>query len=326
MTLRSLASFVVLAEERHFTRAAGRLNLAQPALTKHIQQLEEELGVRLFERDRRAVALTSAGELLLGRAAAVLDAARGVAETAAGIRAGTRGRLRIGFTPSAPYLALPSVVRRLRRSHPDIECVLREASSGEQLESLGAGNLDVGILRVPEHLEAQVIGLRDSISGPPRPRNRKTDAPGLPPGLVFRSFCEERFVAVLPPGHRLARRKEVALADLAADPFILVSRRTVPGVYDQILRACHAAGFAPRVTQDATQPHTVVALVASGMGVSVLPESTAQLRVPDVVYRPLAGAPLRSVLAIACLERNRSAAVRAFLAAAASNKISGPRR
>ena len=112
MTLKALASFVVLAEERHFTRAAGRLNLAQPALTKHIQQLEEELGVRLFDRDRRAVALTGAGELLLGRAAAVLDAARGFAETAASIRAGTRGRLRIGFTPSAPYLALPSVVRR----------------------------------------------------------------------------------------------------------------------------------------------------------------------------------------------------------------------
>jgi DNA-binding transcriptional LysR family regulator len=138
--------------------------------------------------------------------------------------------------------------------------------------------------------------------------------------------CEERFVAVLPPGHRLSRRKEVALADLAADPFILVARRTVPGVYDQILGACHAAGFTPRVTQDATQPHTVVALVASGMGVSILPESSAQLRVPDVVYRPLAGTSLRSILAIAYLERNRSPAVRAFLAAAASNKIVAPRR
>jgi DNA-binding transcriptional LysR family regulator len=299
MTLRTLASFVVLAEELHFTRAARRLNVAQPALTKHVQQLEAEIGVTLFVRDRRSVRLTANGELLVDRAKAVLDGSRNFEETAAAIRAGAGGRLRVGFTPTAPYLALPAVVRLLRRNHPEIECILRESSSADQLHALEAGALDVGILRPPA-----------------APRS----------GLVCRPFSEERFVAVLPPDHRLSRRKEVALADLAADPFILVARRTVPGVYDQIVAACHAAGFSPRVSQDATQPHTVVALVASGMGVSVLPESTAQLRVPDVAYRPLAGAPLRSILATAYLATNRSRAVRAFLAAAASNKIVTPRR
>ncbi|MEP6919116.1 MAG: LysR family substrate-binding domain-containing protein, partial [Acidobacteriota bacterium] len=252
-----------------------------------------------------------------------------------------RGRLRLGFTPSAPYLALPRIVRRLRRSHPGLECVLREASSGEQLDALRAGGLDVGILRIPEHIHGRLATLsrdRTRPAGGQRhqrehargartsPPAGSTDATDVLPGLVCRLFCEERFVAVLPPDHRLARRREVALADLASDPFILISRRTVPAVYDQILGACHAAGFTPRVAQEATQRHTVVALVASGMGVSLLPESTAQLRVPDVIYRPLAGAPLRSVLAIAWLERRPSPAVRAFLAAAASHKIRAPRR
>src|SRR5215468_2169105 len=171
LALDALASFAALADELHFTRAARRLHVAQPALTKRIQQLEQRLGVRLFVRTRRSVTLTADGEQLLEKARQVIRAAQDLAATARRLSDGELGRLRIGFTPSAPHHVLPALMQTFRRQHPSVGCVLAEASSEDQIRQILDGELDVGILR------------------PPAMR---------PPMLVCATFLEEPYVAVLP--------------------------------------------------------------------------------------------------------------------------------
>ena len=287
LTVDRLSAFATVAEERHFTRAAARLHVAQPALTKRIQQLEAGMGIQLFTRSRREVRLTPAGEALLGPVRLVLSAVDALCATAEGVRAGEAGRLRIGFTPSAPHHVLPGLMRGFRRSHPDVECLLTETGSDEQVERLLAGDLDVGILRPPAV---------------------------MPPHLVCRRFLEEPFVAVLPRDHPLAGRRTVALAQLAGDPFVLIARRVVRAVHDQILAACAGAGFTPAVVQEGTHIHSVAGLVASGLGVSILPASAASLGFRDVVCRPLRNNPLSTVMAVATLDRPPTPAAAAFVA------------
>lgn len=289
LTRGRLAAFSALADELHFSRAAARVHVAQPALTKRIQQLEHELDLRLFVRSHRAVRLTPAGEALIGPARQVLSALDALAAAASRVAAGEVGRLRIGFTPSAPHHVLPALVRAFRRSHPDVTCLLSEAGSDEQIERLLAGDLDVGILRPPAV---------------------------APPRLVCRRFLEEPFVAVLPRDHRLAGRRAIALADLATDPFVLIARRVVRAVHDQILGACAAAGFVPAVVQEGTHIHSVVGLVATGLGVSILPASAASLGLRDVVCRPLRHNPLTTVVAVATLGEPPTPAAAAFVATA----------
>jgi DNA-binding transcriptional LysR family regulator len=287
--LDALTSFTALADELHFTRAAARLHVAQPALTKRIQQLERALGVRLFVRTRRSVRLTSEGEVLLEKARQVIRAAEDLTATARRLGDGEQGRLRIGFTPSAPHQVLPALMQTFRRQHPGISCVLAEASSEDQIRQILEGDLDVGILR------------------PSATR---------PATLVCTTFFEEPYVAVLPRHHRLASARAVSLADLSSEPFVLIARRVVAAIHDQILAACVEAGFTVRVAQEATHIHAVVALVAAGCGVSLLPKSAAELGVRGVVCRPLKHTSLRTVMAVAHLRHHTSPAVRAFVRSA----------
>jgi DNA-binding transcriptional LysR family regulator len=281
-SLDLMASFLALAEELHFTRAAERLHVAQPALTKRIQQFEEALGLVLFTRTRRSVRLTAAGELLLPSARHALAAASAFDTAAGRLRDGEIGRLRIGFSPSAPHHVLPLLMRAFRRRHPGIECVLTEVASDAQIEHLTSGDLDVGILRPPA---------------------------SLPRGVVCTTFFEEPFVAVLPRDHRLASRRTVPLTALAGEPFVLIARRVVAAVHDQAIAACAAAGFTPRVAQEATHIHAVVGLVAAGCGVSILPASAARLGVQEIVSRPLGKRAPRTAMAIAHLAQAPAAAL-----------------
>jgi DNA-binding transcriptional LysR family regulator len=282
----SLVSFIVLAEELHFTRAAARLHVAQPALTKRIQQLESRLGFQLFVRTRRTVRLTASGDALLDKARLALKASDDLTATVRRVRDGSMGRLRIGFTPSAPHHVLPALMRAFRRDYPAIACMLTEASSDEQIRQLLAGDLDVGILRPPDR---------------------------CPSDLVCTTFLEEPYVAVLPRDHRLATQRAVALSDLKGEPFVLIARKVVATIHDQILGACAAAGVTPGIVQEATHIHAVVALVAAGCGVSLLPASAARLGVKDVVCRPLRPVALRTVMAVARARRPGSAAARTFV-------------
>jgi DNA-binding transcriptional LysR family regulator len=287
--LDALASFVAVADELHFTRAAARLNVAQPALTKRIQQLEAALGVRLFVRTRRSVRLTSEGDVLVDKARHVIRAGEDLAATARRLSDGELGRVRIGFTPSAPHHVLPSLMQAFRRQHPAISCMLAEASSEDQIRQILDGELDVGILRPP------VV---------------------RPATLVCTTFLEEPYVAVLPRHHRLASARAVSLTDLSSESFVLIARRIVAAIHDQIVAACVEAGFTARVVQEATHIHAVVALVAAGCGVSLLPKSAAELGVRDVVCRPLKHTSLRTVTAVAHLRHQTSPAVRAFVQSA----------
>lgn len=289
MTLETLRSFSCLAEELHFTRAAKRLQIAQPALTKHIQLLEAKLGVPLFVRDRRSVRLTPEGEILLVKVRRTLDAYADVRGTALRLQRGESGRLRIGFTASAPHHVLPKVMRQFRREHPGIETVLVEAGSSDQLHQLTSGTLDVGIVRPPSE---------------------------CPDGLTLRVLLEEPYVAVLPREHRLARLRTLRLTQLAHEPFVLIARGVVSTVHDQILQACHDAGFTPDVVREAGHIHAVAGLVGAGCGVSVLAASVAHVRLPEVVYRPLVDKGLSTAMALAFPEHHRSPALAAFIATA----------
>jgi len=286
LPIDALASFAALAEELHFTRAAHRLRIAQPALTKRIQLLERTLGVALFVRTRRSVRLTSDGEVLLEKARQALQAIDDLEDTAKRLRDGGAGRLRIGFTPSAPHHVLPVLMRMFRKQHPGIECLLAEAASDDQVRQILDGDLDVGILRSPA---------------------------AIPSALHCTTFLEEPYLVVLPRHHPLAARRAVALIELSGEPFVLIARRSVAAIHQQILGACAAAGFSPRVAQEATHIHAVVSLVAAGCGITLLPASAAELGVRDVVCRPLRGSTLRTVMAVARARGNSSPAVRAFV-------------
>jgi DNA-binding transcriptional LysR family regulator len=288
-SLDLIASFVALAEELHYTRAAERLYVAQPALTKRIQQLELLLGTALFARTRRSVRLTPAGELLLPHARRVVQASVDFGNAARRVRDGEVGRLRIGFSPSAPHQVLPSLMRVFRRRHPGIECVLTELPSDTQVEQLLGGDIDLGILRPPATIPAR---------------------------LTCTTFFEEPFVVVVPRDHRLAMRRTIPLGELANEPFVLISRRIVAAVHDRILGACAAAGFNPRSIREATHVHAVVSLVAAGCGVSVLPRSAAQVGVREVVCRPLGRPPILTVMAVAHLTHGAPASALALAEAA----------
>jgi DNA-binding transcriptional LysR family regulator len=296
MDLTHLASFVAVAEELHFSRAAARRHLSQPALSKQVQQLERVTGLTLFVRNRRMVRLTPEGMALLPHAKAAIRAAGEVQELAGQLRRGVIGLIRVGFTPSAPHDVLQGLLRRFRRRCPDVETDLIEASSRVQLNALQRGSLDVGLLR------------------PPRPRSAD---------LQWHDLSREPFVVAMPRDHALARRKRIALRALDQIPLVLVARRASPDVYDYLLESCRAVGIVPNVRREASQVHTALALVGGGVGVSLLPQSASRLRLREVVFRPLVE-PLVSVFVLAHAAGLASPMVTAFSEAAVLGTGSTP--
>lgn len=286
MELRHLRYFVAVAEELHFGRAAGRLMIAQPPLSQQIQNLEREVGARLFRRTNRRVELSDAGRAFLADARRALDGAEQAVQAARRAERGEVGRLVIGFVSSATYAVLPPVLRGFRRARPGVELVLRERTTAEQVEALEARQLDLGFVRTP----------------PPSPR------------LAHRVLAEEDFVAALPQNHRLARgRKRVALGDLRDEAFLLFPRTMAMGLYDRVLGACLQAGFSPRVIQEVTQPAVMIGLVAAGLGVALVPECVQALKWKNVAYRPLNGPVLATNVTLVWRRDDESEAVRAFV-------------
>src|SRR4051812_27926555 len=261
--VRQLRYFLAVAERLHFGRAAEALHISQPPLSRAVRALEQDLGVALFTRTRRRVALTAAGERLLEEAGRLIgQLERAVHEVRAAATARERPRLRIGFVSLADYGVLPGLLKAYKAARPDLALGLREMLSPEQATALGAGGLDFGLLLPPvseavplEHLVVQ----------------------------------RERFVAALPAGHRLARaRGRLALSALGGEPFVTVPREIAPGLYDIVAALARQAGISVNVAQEAIQMQTVVSLVSSGLGVAVVPASIANLGRRGVVYRKLA--------------------------------------
>jgi len=287
MELRHLRAFVTLAEELHFGRAAVRLGIAQPPLTIQIQSLEATLGVKLFDRSRRHVALTEAGALFLPEALATLVQAEKARHTAQRAARGEMGRLEIGFTGSAPFnAAMPGIISRFRRAWPDLHMVLREMSTTDQLRHLAEGSLDIGFIR-PGH-------------------------PSETAGVEATVVLNEPLLAALPADHPLAGRQSLAVSELSGDSFILHPRAIGTGLYDKVISLCAAAGYRPHVVLEAHQMSTMIALTATGLGVAVVPEAMRRLQVEGCRFVPLTDAGASMVLAVAHRAGDQRPAVRHF--------------
>lgn len=258
MELKQLRCFLAVAEALSFGRAAQGLNMLPSALGRQVRLLEEELGSPLFHRTTRQVTLSAAGVTLLPEARAILERAAGAARLVRAL-APQGGPLRIGAIDSAAAGLLPGPLSRFRQAFPSIPTQLVEAKSAQILPWLRAGRLDLGFVRPPQR----------------------------PEGLQCRWLMQERPVAALPRLHPLAARRRLRLEDLSRQPVILPPRATRPHSRGVVLRLYALLGEAPRVAQEAEEKQTIIGLVAAGIGIALLPEWAARLRVPGVVFRPL---------------------------------------
>ncbi len=287
MELRHLRYFVTVAEELHFGRAAARLFIAQPPLSQQIQQLERELGVALFARTSRRVLLTPAGAAFLTEARQILASVEAAAAGAKRAARGETGWLGIGFAASATYDLLPAVLHDFRAEFPEVALSLQELNAAEQASALRDKSIHVGFARPYAPL----------------------------PEVTIDSVHREPFLAALPEGHRLTAHETLPLSALAEEPFISFPLLPPPSYAEAVRRACEAAGFTPRVTQEVREMQTALSLVAAGFGAALLPASVQHLRRDGVVYRPLAEPAPRTELAVVSRTDDPSPVLQNFLAA-----------
>jgi DNA-binding transcriptional LysR family regulator len=288
--LRYLNSFVAVAEELHFGRAAKRLQMAQPPLSQQIRQLEKELGVQLFERSTRSVRLTSAGEAFLKPVRTVLEDIDIATRVARAAGRGEYGRVSVGFAGASSHASLPRLTRAVRAAHPGIELVMRgQTYANRALARIADGTLDLGFVRLPV----------------------------TQPGVEHRVIAEEELVCALPSDHPLAQQSAIAVADLADEPFVSFPAGTGSSLRDATVQACEAAGHNPRIVQEAPDSYTILALVAMGVGVTLTLTSCMHIQQTGLVYRPLTGPPVTLQAALAWRTDNPSAALRSVLGVAA---------
>jgi DNA-binding transcriptional LysR family regulator len=282
--IRQLRYFQAVAEELHFGRAAARLAIAQPALSRQIQQMEQEIGTPLLRRTQRRVELLPAGALLLERARGIQqELARAITDTRR-TGSGELGRLAVGFIHSSTYGLLPSIIGRFRQRHPAIELELHEMPITVQHAALLRGTIDVGLLRVQP----------------------------APPELEVVPVLPDPFVLAVPAKHPLADRERVRLRSVAGDPFVMFSKAEAPLFHDRVAAMCRQAGFTPNVVQHATQIHTVVGLVGAGLGVAVMPASGRNLHPRNVRFLQLVDKAEPVHVALAWRRGHDTAATHAF--------------
>jgi len=267
--LRHLRAFCAVAEELHFGRAARRLGLSQPPLSLQVRRLEEQVGARLFERSSRRVALTDAGAALYPQARRLLQELESALAAAGRAGAGAEGLLRVAFAPSMMFQLLPEVVRRFREAHPGVRLELRELPTARQLAALRAGELDVAFAREPQ-----------------------ADA-----ALRLETIASEPLRVALARQHPLARRRQLRLSALRAEPWVLFPRDIAPGLHDQVLGLCRSAGFSPRVVQESHEIFTTVGLVGAGVGVTIVPAVVERMGWSGVVYKPIPRAATQVAMA-----------------------------
>ncbi len=288
--LRRLRYLVAVAEEGHVTRAAERLGLQQPPLTRQIRALETELGVQLFERHPRGMRPTEAGRVVVEAARDILDRAGRLPETARRAARGEQGRLAVGYTSSGAFNPFVSQqIRGFREARPGVLLVLAEDGTPELVQGLRDERLDAAFVR-----------------------STTSDASALRLELLF----EEEMVAALPAGHALANPPgRLALGALAEETFVFYRRPTGPGLHDAIVAACLAAGFSPAVAQEAPRMSSTLSLVAAGLGISIVPASMQRMNVEGVVFARLGEETrLTAPLLLATRRADRSGLVTRFRA------------
>ena len=265
MELRHLRYFVAVGEEQHYRRASRRLRVAQPALSRQIRELEEDVGFKLFDRLPRGVKLSAAGRLFLEDARRILQAVNEATARAARVARGQSGTLRVGFPENASWHgAVPDSFRRFRERQPDAELQLQPAASWEQLDTIRSGRLDAGFVNF---------------------------MPDSDPDLDQLPVAIQHIELAAPKRHPLAKLKKLLLRDLMDASFIWFPRRASPALYDRLMQECYRGGLtSPRIVQEGLNEATILSLVSTGLGVGLVlasarwrcPETVAILRVVDL--------------------------------------------
>ncbi len=288
MELRQLRYFVAVAEEQNLSRAAVRLNLSQPPLTRQIRQLEGELGARLFERNPRGVELTPAGRLFLDDARNILDLAKRAAERAHSAHEGQIGRFDVAVFGSVMFGRLPALLARFRATHPGVELVFHTMNKGDQIEALRQGRIHAGFSRLTSNY----------------------------PDISTETLQHERLLVALPENHALLARKKLELKHLADCPLVLFASGPRPNFTDLVFSLFERMDLRPTIGQTVEDAVTGVALVAAGFGACLVPESASYVKLPGVVFRPIGHASNR-LLDVNCIFRrgDKSPVTAAFLRA-----------
>ncbi|MET7637673.1 LysR family transcriptional regulator [Streptomyces sp. NPDC005438] len=255
----ALECFVALAEELHFHRAAERCHISQPAMSQQIRRLEKELDVRLAHRNKRTVSLTRSGEVFLVEARKTLRQMDLAASLALRTDRGEIGQLTVGVTSPALYVIFPEVTALFRARLPNVGVVVREMTTAEQERALRVGDIDVGVVHPP---------LDD-------------------PTLASEEIGRSPFQLALPEGHPLTAHQEVALADLEGEQVVIFPRQIAPQLYDTVILLCRDAGFSLKIAMEAHPAQSIIALVASGVGLGFIASETQRLVRAGVVYRPI---------------------------------------
>lgn len=286
MELRHLRYFVAVAEEQNFSQAAERLRMSQPPLSKQIKQFEKELGVKLFDRKGRGVQLTEVGRLFLEEARRILAQVDQSVDMVRQAGDGRIGRLTVGFLPSAAHSVLPTVLREFRERFPGVKLSLQETNPDKLVQRLHDKQINVSFLYLP--------------------LNEAT--------LDVKPIMREPLVVALPEAHPLAAKTQVAMHEIADEPFILPPQHEVPGCYGQIMEACRRAGFLPKAVQeDVWLMQTIVGLVAGGIGVALVPASLRNLHRTGVVYKDIKDLSPTVEMGVVWRRDDASAVLRAFL-------------
>jgi DNA-binding transcriptional LysR family regulator len=257
--LNQLRCFVTVAEELHFGRAAARLNMTQPPLSRQIQVLEHIVDAPLLERTSRSVRLTPAGRSFLPEARRILKLAESASQVARRIAMGKTGSLKLGYTAAAAYGYLPELIAACRARLPEVDFSLKEMVSGDQLEALASGQIDAGLLRPP-------IGR---------------------PELATRRVLAEPLLAAIPRKHPLASTATLSIKDFDAQPFVMYSPYESRYFHDLLVALFTNADVLPRYVQHLGQIHSILAMVRAGLGTAIVPAAAASLRIADVKLRPL---------------------------------------
>ncbi|MFT8897197.1 MAG: LysR substrate-binding domain-containing protein [Acetobacter sp.] len=259
LQLTQVRCFVAVAEELHFGRAATRLNMTQPPLSRQIQLLEHVLGVELLERTSRVVRLTQAGAVFLAEGRRLLQNAEDATLAARRAGRGTLGQIAIGFTPGCSYDFLPRLISALRSHYPDVDLILEEMITRDQLSALASSRLDIGFIR--PHFDA--------------------------PDIELRRIIKEPMLAAIPEDHPMARLEVVMPSDLDGQELIMYSVLGGGYFHDLVHRLLISSDIRPKLVHHLTQIHALLALVKAGMGVALIPQSASRLGISNVVYRSL---------------------------------------
>jgi DNA-binding transcriptional LysR family regulator len=260
MEIRQIKSFLSVSETLHFGKSSQLLHLSQPALSLQIKALEEELGVKLLDRDRQGTKITPAGVIFRASAAKIMEELEAACRQTQWTAAGKLGLIRLGFISTAGQEIVPTLIRRFRKQYPQVEFRLRNILTSEQPELIKTGALDVGFLRLPID---------------------------IPEGVDVIPVHRERFVVIFPVGHPLANREGIRLRDLRGEKFVMYERAFAPGYHDVVLGILSRAGVIPAVAQTASEMATIVSLVDAGMGVAVVPVSATEHRIARVTTCPI---------------------------------------